>query len=326
MLIFLFYKNTKYYIHFMYYFILLKWDLTLQKFYFIPSSLLVGFNNIHPILFYYFLFLTIIFSLSEYTLWVKKFFIHLGLLLALFLGMVWGVGNSAWGFFWVNDYVEHILLNLVFFTLILIHFKWRRSLVFFYITYIYFLLVLLFCIRWGLVFTRHNFFSLRLLVNTFKFFCLFIGYLYQTFFFFIVFFFYSIFFLVPLMIMLFKLRKSNFRNKTLFFAHVLFIYLFLLWLKNKIFNISFFTGTDYIIKDFIANILIYSNEYSILLKKKKLSILFFFFNKILGFKYYHSTLIVIMSYKFLMFTTIIYLCVLLVVVEFKLFNKKNTYF
>lgn len=211
----------------------------------ISPALLIGYNNIHPILFYIFLFSALLYLLIDD---VQQVFtldkITRGALLTLFLGGLWGAGNSAWGFFWVNDHIELSLLKYIIILLLLLHthvLEKRRKNIFIVLS----LLVLhLLALRWGFVFTRHSFFNLNALVNVFKFFIFFcntaIGLLPL--------FFVSVddlgsfflFFLLGYALLLFlKSRTSLFKNVKL---HILVLVLALAWLKTKPHNLTIFMG------------------------------------------------------------------------------------
>ena len=124
-----------------------------------PSTLLIGLNNIHPYV-YYLSFLILLFTLN------KNFFfcscvslknLNFGLALALLLGMLWGSLNTVWGYFWVNDYIEIILLTFFIFSLLWLHiYNLKVYKIFFsLISVVVFNIYLL---RIGFFSSRHSFF------------------------------------------------------------------------------------------------------------------------------------------------------------------------
>lgn len=133
----------------------------------INSALIVGYNSIHPPLFYIFLWITLSISFEERSLTIKSLF-YLGLII-LYWGSLWGVGNAAWGYFWVKDAIEFMLfISLVFLTTFF-HSPTRTQhfLLLFFVWFI--IVIILLLLRWGFIFTRHSFFSLLETMNFFKF-------------------------------------------------------------------------------------------------------------------------------------------------------------
>lgn len=125
----------------------------------LPHTLFIGFNSIHPIL-YYFSFISFVIYFQKnifyyYYIIYIRLFIYI-LLVALILGMYWGAINSSWSFFWVNDYIELIILFLILFSLYKLHsykFEWYNIIVSFCL-----LLLFIGLIRLGFLKTRHSFF------------------------------------------------------------------------------------------------------------------------------------------------------------------------
>lgn len=131
-----------------------------------PQQLVVGYNNIHPVLFYL-AFLAVFFFIApfEFIGGCKSTSISSVAAISLVLGGYWGLNNTAWGFFWVNDFIEWILLLLVILSFSLFHHRQvTRSLSLYLImTASLFLLIIL--SRYGFIFTRHSFFDLNKSVN-----------------------------------------------------------------------------------------------------------------------------------------------------------------
>lgn len=134
------------------------------------TTLIVGTVVLHPLGFYFFtvLFLFRFFYLSTHFLTVRlkvslqwlSFF----LTITLFLGSIWAVQSNSWGYFWVNDAVEWILISSILYILYFLHI-WSlqlRVVNFFYCLLL--LLNILFLVRLNFLPTRHNFISTKLTV------------------------------------------------------------------------------------------------------------------------------------------------------------------
>ena len=79
--------------------------------------------------------------------------------MALLLGCLWGSQSLAWGYFWVNDYIEWFLFILCSLVVLLYHTKFvSKRIVYSNIIY-YILFLLLLYIRLDLLPTRHSFFN-----------------------------------------------------------------------------------------------------------------------------------------------------------------------
>ena len=133
----------------------------------INSALLVGYNSIHPPLFYIFLWIILSLSFEERSITLKSLF-FLGFII-LYWGSLWGVGNAAWGYFWVKDVIELILFIVLVFLVIFLHSPTRiqHFLLLFFIWFSVISILLL--LRWGFILTRHSFFSLLEATDFFKF-------------------------------------------------------------------------------------------------------------------------------------------------------------
>jgi len=131
-----------------------------------PAELLVGYNNIHPLL----LYISYIWVFSR--IGVKEFFFMFRWLtlliitvIVLLLGGYWGLNNAVWGFFWVNDLIEWILICLIGVVLVIVHSKKQCNLLIKAFLWMFLLTIILYLSRYGLVFTRHNFFNVRNTAN-----------------------------------------------------------------------------------------------------------------------------------------------------------------
>lgn len=201
----------------------------------IPSQLLIGYNNIHPFLFYF----SFIFGLMS-IIWVRRSYclklynIFLMASFALLLGGLWGLGNSVWGFFWVNDQIEVILLLYVLLLLYLLHVYIQKENVLRAIIFLIFLIFSLFFLRWGFSFTRHNFFNLKLLVNIIVSF----NFLFYNFFAFFIPSFFTLVFYTNIVLficfLIFNITTYNTKYKTfMYFFHIFLLVLIVSWLKYR---------------------------------------------------------------------------------------------
>jgi hypothetical protein len=141
------------------------------RFELISSALVVGYNNIHPPLFYLFLWTVLTLALEERFMSTKALFC-LGTVV-FYWGSLWGVGNAAWGYFWVKDAIE--LMLLIALVLLIIFFHTPANLTYFLrlCILLFIIAIILLLLRWGLIFTRHSFFNLLATVNFSKFYLIF---------------------------------------------------------------------------------------------------------------------------------------------------------
>lgn len=205
----------------------------------IPTSLYIGYNNIHPILFYISFILGVFYWLNNKFINVDIFKIFLLSFIALSLGGLWGLGNSIWGFFWVNDKIEIVLLLYTLLLLTIAHsFNTNQNLKFYYSS-IFILLLVLLSFRYGFAFTRHSFFDLKNMCNNFKYlflityfniFSLKLKIYYDLLKYFFIFLAYYYFYSAS------KLQY----NFLLYFSHVLISLIITTWLKFKVNNLTFF--------------------------------------------------------------------------------------
>lgn len=132
----------------------------------IPPQLSIGYNVIHPVLFYSsFIIIASIYFNNIFFFKIKS--IWYTSVVALLLGGLWGLGNSVWGFFWVNDRIELILLFYIIVLLILIHSYWSSIMYIYLYQVVCCLSLLVLLARWNFMFTRHSFFNLSNLTNIF---------------------------------------------------------------------------------------------------------------------------------------------------------------
>lgn len=131
------------------------------------TTLISGTVLIHPIAFYYFtyIFYTKFFFYKRF-LYIKIFNIRsfvlvIFLWLTLFLGGFWSTQSSSWGYFWVNDWVEWVLLIIILLIIVNFHSIYYFSNVFNFFTNCAFIINLLIFIRLGFISTRHNFIILN---------------------------------------------------------------------------------------------------------------------------------------------------------------------
>lgn len=239
---FIFFLYNIYYKHwnfFFFFFLSFYLYLNILKINYIPNNLLMGYNNIHPLLFYNILIFFNINFYNESLIYIKKQLIVYFSIFTLLLGGLWGMSNSVWGFFWVNDQIELILLMYIYLQLIILHLKINKKLK--NISYILFISLLIFILllRWGLIFTRHNFINLKFFINFFKLLII-IFYKFNI----IGIISYYLLIKVYLYLLFFIICKQWDKQlkflKIMYLFHIFLLILFLSWLKNKTYNYTFF--------------------------------------------------------------------------------------
>lgn len=138
------------------------------------SSLLIGTVLIHPVMFYICLIIFLTkcyynhcFNYITYSRLTRTTLI-IFLTLTMFLGGFWATQSNSWGYFWVNDLVEWVLLFIILLSILSIH-QWflnNAEYNFFYLELL--LLNILVFIRLGFLSTRHSFiivgFSLYIII------------------------------------------------------------------------------------------------------------------------------------------------------------------
>ena len=83
--------------------------------------------------------------------------------------MYWGGANDIWSFFWVNDLIELVLINLVIFVILIIH-TYGLNANTLYISLYICVLVVLYAVRFNLFSSRHSFF-LELQIVSYPLYC-----------------------------------------------------------------------------------------------------------------------------------------------------------
>ena len=127
-----------------------------------PLTLTVGLVLSHPTLFYISVFL-FIFKFCYYAsffLVVTVAWAWFLLFLTLYLGMFWGLFSDIWSFFWVSDVIEWSLLLFSFFSIVYYHvnlgyknYKYSQGFIIFWV-------IFMCSLRFGIIWTRHSFFSI----------------------------------------------------------------------------------------------------------------------------------------------------------------------
>ena len=144
-----------------------------------PNTLLIGLNTIHPIVYYSGFYLFINFFLNKYCFYnyFKLTNILVCITSALILGVFWGLVNNLWGYLWVNDLIEILLLVLFFFCLYILH-TYKLFYKFFFFSNILIFLLIIYMLRLNFFSSRHSFFlnpqviSYTTITNIFFFFLL----------------------------------------------------------------------------------------------------------------------------------------------------------
>ena len=217
-----------------------------------PPALLIGYNAIHPFLFYLAVTLTFI----NYTHWdffflIKKKYPLCFIIVALFLGGLWGSGNSAWGFFWVNDSIELILFCVGVYSVICLH-RGRFGKLYLesYIT-LTLLITWVLLLRWGFIFTRHSFINSAKVINIFRIFYLFIlnnNYLLLPHFILYFFSYYILMYILIYKILVFF--NSRTRIYLLQNTHIILTVVVLSWVKFSEYNLSVVVNSKQLIYNF----------------------------------------------------------------------------
>ena len=151
---------------------LLSWifflDVSLQKFTGVNKQLIVGYNSIHPFLFYLSLTLSgLTFLKVEHFAKINNNVLLFCITIALLLGGYWGLGNSVWGYFWVNDSIEIYLLCILCLMIFYTHSVNNYNSIFLFSLFFFCGCIILLFMRYGLFFTRHSFFDLKNVSNLF---------------------------------------------------------------------------------------------------------------------------------------------------------------
>lgn len=266
----------------------------------ITFGLLIGYNSIHPYLFYYSFLNTIFYYLTLNSVYLNKKIIYYMSILALILGGYWGFGSSVWGYFWVNDSIEWNLLTIVFLNVLSFHVYYNLRFKMLYASVCLLILYNIILFRFGFFFTRHSFFDLTKLKNTFFLYsCLL--YFFNWIFYLGCFLFLKCFSIFIIVILIKKSWKkivvSNFYN---ILFHLFILALTFNWLKHR--NMSEILINYFFLKKLLYSINFYFNFYSsyffiVISSHKKL---FFFLKKytIISFKATKKKFIVFAVYSF----------------------------
>ena len=137
----------------------------------LPDALLIGTISIHPIMFYFFMLIFLIKTLKISSRYVQNWLpmthsrLSVFLSITLILGGFWGAQSTIWGYFWVNDSVEWLLLLAILSLLYSLHRFGMRTLSFNSFVLIFFLFNLVLMVRLNLFQTRHSFIEQRSLAT-----------------------------------------------------------------------------------------------------------------------------------------------------------------
>ncbi len=244
--IFLNIKKNKFKLLFSWFLYVIYYLLTYKKiisFFRMPVFLVMGYNSIHPYIFYFSFVLLIVFFFNQnkinYNITLR--FIFLFACFGFILGSFWGWGNSIWSFFWVNDKIEQVFFYIILVTLFRIHVSSNNIVCSVFILISLVIIEHLLLIRFGFSLTRHNFFDIRQLINiSFGLVIFFINFGGVGVVVIIIIFnltFSKFYYLILLLICVKKdYIKYNFQNK---FWHCLIFFFFISWLKFKEYNILY---------------------------------------------------------------------------------------
>lgn len=206
----------------------------------VEETLLVGFYNTHPSILYggLIFFFCNFFFYTQFNTWTKKI-IMLLCLLAFILGGYWGLGNSVWGYYWVNDIIELILLGFSVLIITLIHLFQRIRMQVMYILLYISLFIILINLRLGLLQSRHTFFDLSTQQNWIIYFSILsIKTNYFLLFGLLFLFFYVSCYWVMLKLTFYLITQNVFFKSL--YLHICLFVLLGLWVKTFKFNYSFF--------------------------------------------------------------------------------------
>lgn len=261
----------------------------------IPSQLMIGYNNIHPFLFYFSFIcgcLTLIYIRCFYIISIFNIFILATF--ALLLGGLWGLGNSIWGFFWVNDQIEVILLLYSCVLLMFLHIFIKQENILRLILCFALLTCVIFLLRWGFAFTRHNFFNVKMLVNISAGFFIYFYNIFPVIFLWIVnSIFETIFFLFILYLIIFLITPNVRYKLFLYLFHIFIMILAITWIKYRTNNFVLGTNNKYFIPQSInfANLKIITVFFTFKPLFFKLSFL------LLKFQFYISSKLILIPYR-----------------------------
>lgn len=248
------YKYHNYFFIIIVYFFYYTINLYSLKIQLIPTSLLVGLNNIHPLLFYFSFIFYLFFIFRIFTFNLKLINIFYLSCVSLILGGYWGLGNSVWGFFWVNDNIEVILLSYICLLLVVIH-NYSINLPLFVFMYFY-LIINIYLLRINFTFTRHSFFNFNKIENIYIYTCFFfltnplfliLNFFFNFYLFNIKLFYINIFLVIFINLIVSYFYKFSFKN---IIIHITFFSLYISWLKYRSNNITNFYNFTIFYKNF----------------------------------------------------------------------------
>ncbi len=150
------------YIYRIYYFILFNYFILLNfkhlNLVLLWLTLYNGTGLLHPPILYYFLIK--IFTFYKKNIFYLKYkILYLGLI-SLYLGSLWSSQIDLWGYFWINDFIEYILMYSILLILYLFHKLNSYKYILFLLTQIYIVLIVLYLLRNSFFLTQHNFFNI----------------------------------------------------------------------------------------------------------------------------------------------------------------------
>ena len=224
-----------------------------------PSTLVIGQVLIHPALFYFSIISFILYCSQKYKVNLLFFyyirFIFFTTSLTLMLGSWWGWSLAIWGFYWVYDFIEILLLIVIVLLVLNKHKKFSYYLYNFLYTIIWVLCIL--SLRFGFINTRHSFFNKNSFFFIHFFFIFFIQLLFNSntkviklninmynIFTYLLYFMKNIIIFIILKLILILLLilfyyGSSFTMTYLFFFHLIFYYFFSLFLVQSV-NYSYY--------------------------------------------------------------------------------------
>lgn len=310
-------------------------------------NLIAGTIIIHPIGFY--IFITIFFfKFFNYNNYIHVTYLRSRgvlliycLALTLSLGGFWSTQSNTWGYFWVDDLIEWLLLSAIIYTVIFIHIYSPVRVVINFFVNNFLLINFLMFIRLGFLSTRHNFLSINFFfyINLYLYLCIFylifnliivrFTYRLRLSVFYLLFFLNSFFskyiYITFIVISFFKKLASNFK---LMLFHLVLYSLSIFW----IFSFFFFSISHINISHMYISINknfnnLYSGDlvYSIYLECfEHLSFITFLCNyyKYTIFSYISTQILLVLNNYSLIYLTIFLLVKLF---EFRFLHKKKTY-
>lgn len=265
-----------------YYFTLFSSNLNLNLEW--PMSLWIGLNTIHPYVYYLSFIFLIVLSWQKFA-WELKISYNLILYtfcFALLLGMIWGSVNDLWGFFWVDDLIEFVLLLLVTLTLYQLHIYRSPTIHSLYI-YLLTIMSILFCVRWGIAGSRHSFFLELQIASYANYLWVLLGGIYSAAFpllrlilsGYITFQLYIFIYLI-LFFYLYTILTHQIKSTSLLILHIGFLCLLLIWLfsfHNYTLYYSYINPLTHTRFTFLDNIYLMGDMYILLVKSLQGSIL-----------------------------------------------------